>query len=391
MRHIRALSSKPVPKKKSAPSHSPSSRYPPNLDAINAAAIDQQESPFFTTLPPEIRLMIYAECWRFSGLAQHWFNIPDRPGVQRASSPCVIDHNSPEPYMDWIYDQDAAEKIQSWVHLCQVLLPTQSPWRNHWMCRETAKSNHWRQPVKIFLPVLLTCRKMYIEGRASIADSVTFVLHDNRTTLSFLMVDPPPIMSDLRHLQISLNFSTAELTHPNTQWHHSHWSLLCKRLAELDRLEHVSIRLHPGDNFRVNHFARIKALYDAVPENLRHKVTINVPLDPDEEYQGFQNPSLNLSRDVTLAPPDVKLVRRGNPRLDRFGAMPNIFDEVELRNGVITGNPARRSTWIIALRGLVFCFCLFPAILVVGGNEFVKQVRESRLRRRFARAAQNME
>ncbi|KAI1268384.1 hypothetical protein F5Y18DRAFT_227763 [Xylariaceae sp. FL1019] len=307
----------------------------PNLVEMGASANQQVDSPFFAKLPPEVRLIIYRECWAISGLTQHLLYFPDKPRVKRCA-PCIIQHNRPESYMKWIHDDDASEKMQSWPHLCQVLLPTQSPWKNHWLCRESAKANRWRLPVNMFLPLLLCCKATYLECRASIAACVTFALHDRQTALSLLMYDPPPILKDVKRLQISWSFHSTELIElqrQNRAWN-SEWRGFCKRLAELPKLEEASIRLHPADNWRVNHFALTRALY-ALPDRLKQVVTLIVPIDEDEEYEGFENPNLNLPRNRVLTPPGVRVLRHGNPRLERFGPMPNIFDEIVLQNGVV--------------------------------------------------------
>ncbi|KAI8628736.1 hypothetical protein F5Y19DRAFT_112339 [Xylariaceae sp. FL1651] len=341
-------------------------------------ADEQAESPFFQKLPAEIRLLIYTECWRISGLTQHLFADRHQSHIRR-SSPCVVEHDAPDAYIDWINDPDAADIMRrSNTHSSQVLNPIMFSWRNHWPCQILAYGKE-HQEGNTFLPLLLCSKRTYLECRASIVDSVTFVFHNWTTTVLLLRRNPLPIIQDIRRLQVSIDFSHLELTNSgiHDQANCCEWHVMCNLLADLPRLEELSIRFELGNSLQWDRFL-MSGLYSCIPERLAKVTTINLPIDEDEEYEGLENASLDSHRDQGPAPPGVRLIRRGNPHLERFRRPPHNFDNIynEHRRIRCSRGRVRTSTWVWVLQGTILCLCFFPMVVIVSGQRIRKQIRK---------------
>ncbi|KAI0841213.1 hypothetical protein F5Y06DRAFT_260915 [Hypoxylon sp. FL0890] len=196
---------------------------------------DQYQSLFFRRLPIEVRNEIYVELWRLSGLEQHIFWHEDRKHPRRSHFcrwPCVT------PFDVEDERQKELEILfpDALSHPPPMLLSTEwnwrlkSSWYNHWRCEEEMcehLKNDEARPRRAnfpchaynsllyspYLPMLLTCKKMYSECIKSIYENTTFVFTNVQTIHAFLGryacklgpdSPPTPFLEYTRELQISL-------------------------------------------------------------------------------------------------------------------------------------------------------------------------------------------
>lgn len=141
----------------------------------------QLGSSFFGRLPPEIREMIYNECWIASGTTQHVFSSYETHEGRRARLthfPCCKQPGDDDE-MAAQHRQvcDASRAMRTRTMVVEELWASRfsSTWGDHWRCEEemrlddpdlhfdsSAKIRPWTQT--LFLPVLLTCKRMYVNG-----------------------------------------------------------------------------------------------------------------------------------------------------------------------------------------------------------------------------------
>lgn len=145
----------------------------PDVAHLRTTANAQSRSTFFGHFPPEIREMIYAECWLESGLRQHVFR--SQNGLELTHSPCVLSLRQADERNDEIrrlmhcqgQNRRGSYSRSSLVVDEQWAARFSSPWHEHWPCEEEAlriehfaRNNqpHTRRRT-LFLPVLLLCKR----------------------------------------------------------------------------------------------------------------------------------------------------------------------------------------------------------------------------------------
>ena len=131
----------------------------PNRDAFQATASLQLDSSFFGMLPPEIREMIYSEFWTVSGLRQHVFTSDG--GLTHC--PCLLTAGKDDDKSDEfeeVWQNRRRSRTGSIVVDEKWASRFSSSWNDHWICEEEMLSDTTRNPRTLFLPALLTCKRM---------------------------------------------------------------------------------------------------------------------------------------------------------------------------------------------------------------------------------------
>lgn len=145
----------------------------PDRTAFAAAADAQEPCAFFSTLPLEIRQMIYVEFWRGigsgAGLVQHVLTRvvpPDalQPRGPLGHAPCISDHRA----LDERHEALKATAADSTDRLAWIRR-VKTDWCMHWPCEELddprivpadmappPRAPQWSP----FLPAMLTCKRM---------------------------------------------------------------------------------------------------------------------------------------------------------------------------------------------------------------------------------------
>ena len=147
----------------------PPRRYP-DKEQLERTANAQTQSHLFARLPLDIRLRIYEEVFKHSGLVQHVCKSPRGDGYTHW--PCSTDHDGEDDRqleLEAIRSQDGVPPLWSDPQWHARL---QSPWANHWACGERMgyaynKELYDGTPRRTvgsgatsFLSLLLTCKKM---------------------------------------------------------------------------------------------------------------------------------------------------------------------------------------------------------------------------------------
>ncbi|KAI0110678.1 hypothetical protein F4776DRAFT_667551 [Hypoxylon sp. NC0597] len=235
----------------------------PNTERMRETANAQLDSTFFGKLPLEIRDMIYAECWKASGLKQHIFI----RGGSLTHWPCTLPSHEPD---------ERLEELQRMVQVQEVPLRSRtralrlddkwaarfsSPWHEHWRCEEdmrekaldnvdTYQGHPSHTQRTLFLPILLTCKRMYLEARHSLYASVTLTFTDLAAAHACLALSPNTVASQLRSLAFSLVLPFDTLHQHRLRSSPAEpagsWADLCTALSNLVRfaaLRDVTIRL----------------------------------------------------------------------------------------------------------------------------------------------------
>ncbi|KAI8626555.1 hypothetical protein F5Y19DRAFT_220079 [Xylariaceae sp. FL1651] len=237
----------------------------PDVAHFRETANLQLGSTFFGRLPLEIREMIYAECWVASGSQQHVFL--SRQDGRLTHSPCVLtpgeaDERNSEIQRLMSRQGQNRRGLQSRSSLVvdeQWASRFSSPWYEHWRCEEEmlrfekGARDHQSHPYyqTLFLPILLACKRIYIEAFPSLYASITLVLTDLESAHRCLV---PSRLHAPTTLLRSLVFSLAlpyDALHkqrsslPPSQCS-SPWAQLCTTLSDMARfasLQFVTIRL----------------------------------------------------------------------------------------------------------------------------------------------------
>lgn len=123
---------------------------------LQATARLQPDSSLFGRLPPEIREMVYAECWAVSGLDQHVY----RRDGRLYHFPCQ--HSGTDRRNEQFEPIWKTTRRRS---RCQSSLADEtwaarlsSPWHDHWECEE-AMVSAGKPTGTLFLPLLLACKR----------------------------------------------------------------------------------------------------------------------------------------------------------------------------------------------------------------------------------------
>ncbi|KAI1371443.1 hypothetical protein F4677DRAFT_435658 [Hypoxylon crocopeplum] len=237
---------------------------PPDPARLRETANLQLGSTLFGRLPLEIRDMIYAECWKASGLKQHVF-IQDG---HLTHSPCVVAPNEVDERLEELYRMFQAQASSRGSRTRSIVLDGElatrfsSSWHEHWRCEEEMKeivactddahqSHPPRLRMTLFMPILLTCKRTYLEARHSLYASITLAFTDVSAANKCLAVSPSTTASQLRSLAFSLALSIDSLhwhrmLNPADDFGHTPWVSLCTTLSNLVRfgsLREVTMRL----------------------------------------------------------------------------------------------------------------------------------------------------
>ncbi|EKJ68805.1 hypothetical protein FPSE_11022 [Fusarium pseudograminearum CS3096] len=163
----------------------------------------------------------------------------------------------------------------------------ESNWGIHWKCEELHQSHQQKDGSRWspFLAMMLTCRELYIEARASIYSSVTFCTRDLDTIHSLAVSCPNPIFNNIQHLQVTVRLRLPGFDGPNyakksvmLPWHRC-----CKALERAENLESVYLWLDAKPRSRLY-------MYKASEKNIRcydfgrklaAKLTVNAPFNPN--------------------------------------------------------------------------------------------------------------
>ncbi len=136
--------------------------------SLAATADPQLLSPFFSVLPPEIRRMIYVECWRHNllhsdareqtgerTLKYHIEQRRSRLSARYTHSPCVVSDQTSHDLRIERLDSLGQENPESDTWLRRI----ESRWAVHWPCEEIYRNASHRQR-STFMSTLLACKLM---------------------------------------------------------------------------------------------------------------------------------------------------------------------------------------------------------------------------------------
>ncbi|GAB1318425.1 hypothetical protein MFIFM68171_08635 [Madurella fahalii] len=194
---------------------------------LQSSANPQDACTFFSRLPLEIRRMIYREVW--SGYLE-----PRRPPTSSPGSdlrlhiyangsgrgilghtPCKVHPGDPVQEDAWVtapwpFDNDGGSPSRmppGWFWFAWVM---RLNWGKHWKCQH-AIQKRWdpltgrAEPAEEapFLPLFLTCKKIYLEAIVSFFENVTPVFTFSVDAHRFFIQRPHSFLEDLRSLELS--------------------------------------------------------------------------------------------------------------------------------------------------------------------------------------------
>ncbi|KAI1497756.1 hypothetical protein F5X99DRAFT_421092 [Biscogniauxia marginata] len=254
---------------------------------LQAPADLQLRSTFFGRLPLEIREMIYTECWVASGLKQHVFSCDGR----LAHSLCVLAPGEVDTRNEEIYRMCRQNGRGSRSRFLTVdkrwASRFSSTWNDHWRCEEEMLSTkgakgHGHQRT-LFLPMLLACRRTYLEAFYSLYTSIALVFTNLHTAHHCLVAYPSPWVKLLRSLTFSLSVPY-ETLHQHRFYSTpsqcpSFWAELSTALSNLARfasLDEVTIRLDLSDG---RHWSEVRErwIFCAIRGILARCLTVQLP------------------------------------------------------------------------------------------------------------------
>ncbi|KAI2468490.1 hypothetical protein F4781DRAFT_266692 [Annulohypoxylon bovei var. microspora] len=332
----------------------------PDTAHMRETANAQLGSTFFGRLPLEIRDMIYAECWKASGLKQHVFI----HGGRLTHWPCTLASDEVDERLEELHRMFEVQENQQRSRTRSLILDDKwarrfsSPWHNHWRCEEemdetvvndegTHHGHTLRSNRTLFLPILLTCKRTYLEARPSLYASITLTFTDLATAHACLALSPSTVSSQLRSLSFSLALPIKTLHQHKQQLSPTDppgpWADLCTQLSNLVRfaaLRSVALRLalaasdtatnyrddHEGGSGSANRISagepdmlawwevRERWALSAVRGLLARRLVLQLPrFEPTHRYPPWEAQYKFLAGDA-----------RGVPfrRLDRYAALP---------------------------------------------------------------------
>ncbi|KAI1255563.1 hypothetical protein MGN70_002677 [Eutypa lata] len=298
----------------------------PGQASFQATADLQLSSFFFGRLPLEVREMIYTEFWIVSGVQQHVFS---RDG-HLTHCPCLLVDNRDNERNDEfteVWQKRRRSRTGSMVVDDDKWASRfSSTWNDHWKCEEEMMSNIKEYRCTLFLPALLTCKRMqvyhllvtrdphnsnnlpsflrYLEVVQGLYASTTLVFTDLTTAHHSLVASPTSTVPFLRSLQLSLAIPYDTL--------HQHrycsdplpslgpWAELCTTLSNLVRfnsLRQVTLRLDLADD-RYWWQVRERWVLSAIRGMLARCLVVQLPeitvdvdwLKPYQYMEGDQTP-----------------------------------------------------------------------------------------------------
>ncbi|KAK5657825.1 hypothetical protein OQA88_2898 [Cercophora sp. LCS_1] len=285
---------------------------------FHASAHAQEHSLFFTLLPAEIRDLIYIEFWRASSrtgtLRQHVFRRPDleqTPGAPRSShwahAPCVTNPAGDDVrYTGFRNANPGSLERASWLQRLKT------EWCLHWACEEAdfamlAESGDSVPQRSLFMPVLTTCKRMYIEALPSLYTHTTFIFTDIPCADEFISLYTLS-QTNLRSLEFSIRASNLltelyfpydELADPSSDgpiltgsarlsMSNNPWARVCDLLAQQQSLQSLRVWFDTRDlrpwHKRVSETRLFGRLFDVKIAN-RDKFVLALPELPERNWE----------------------------------------------------------------------------------------------------------
>ncbi|RYP89300.1 hypothetical protein DL769_000134 [Monosporascus sp. CRB-8-3] len=264
------------------PTPSSSSSMSPDRPGLQATASLQLSSAFFGKLPLELREMIYSGFWIVSGLNQHVFS---RDGRLTHCLCLLVPGEEDERNVEFeeVWQNRRRSCTGSLVVDDKWASRFSSTWNDHWRCEEEMLSDPARRRRTLFLPALLTCKRMYMEALQSLYASITLVFTDLTTAHHSLVASPTSTTPLLHSLQFSLAIPYDVLHqhryHSTPMQSPGPWAELCTALSNLVRfnsLRRVTLRLDLADD-RNWWEVRERWVLSAVRGMLARCLTIQLP------------------------------------------------------------------------------------------------------------------
>ncbi|KAF4946654.1 hypothetical protein FSARC_14144 [Fusarium sarcochroum] len=297
----------------------------PVPEAIASRAQPQLESGL-VQLPSEIKHMIFQLLWEDAGTFQHlilrWGRV--------VGMACVTDVTGPDEVRD-----ECAKLTRSSIDDHPVLWKRlASTWGVHWKCQELYESNlaiksTGRRP---FLPLLLSCRQLYVGARASIYENITFCIHDLDTLHSLKLYRPSLLLNNIQHLQLTLRLPLPNWREPKPSQGQkiamARYRECCQALDQAENLASVYLWLDVVDP------PARRELY-TVPEGgmnpyvfgeaLASRLTVDLPLNPDRP---------EAWEVVASVEPRFTIRPRGWPSLYRAASSPKIDNILQFQQPI---------------------------------------------------------
>ncbi|OTB03875.1 hypothetical protein M426DRAFT_321360 [Hypoxylon sp. CI-4A] len=182
---------------------------PPDVQNDGVADVGLQlASPFFRNLPIEIRRMIYSLVW--IGPYDHKYHTVRGRHIHFhnghwTNTRCVMyeedeDLDQIQKNMDILHDSGKGDLV-----LWQRRLA--STWgARHWRCEERLQYERQKSVDRTnFMSMMLVCKRMFPEIVESIFESHQFISNDFFSAHRFFVYNPSPYVTQIRHLDLSLN------------------------------------------------------------------------------------------------------------------------------------------------------------------------------------------
>ncbi|KAI0007690.1 hypothetical protein F4779DRAFT_495357 [Xylariaceae sp. FL0662B] len=174
----------------------------------DGVTLNQQLGSRFFKLPIEIRKIIYDLVW--VGDYDYMYHVPNGRHIHFQDGHwinmrCVMYPEDEEPgfvqkNMDMIYDTGKGDLVM-WQRRLS------STWGSrHWRCEERTQSGRQKSVDRTnFVSMMLVCKQMYPEVMESIFESHLLLFNDVFSMHRFLVHQPSPFLSHIRHLDLTLN------------------------------------------------------------------------------------------------------------------------------------------------------------------------------------------
>ncbi|KAK0642088.1 hypothetical protein B0T16DRAFT_336534 [Cercophora newfieldiana] len=194
---------------------------------LQRSASDQDTSIFFSKLPLELRRQIYSEVWRSylgspsaspssphaseTDLRLHIYTDGSGRGSFRHTQ-CRIHRGLPgqddvQVIEPWPFDTTNKHTPPMWFWFAWVM---RLHWDKHWKCQhqimkrwDPQTGNAKPAEPSPFLPLFLTCKKMYLESLTSLFETVTPVFTSSEDAYRFFLQRPHPFLGSIRSLEFS--------------------------------------------------------------------------------------------------------------------------------------------------------------------------------------------
>ncbi|KAK3988242.1 hypothetical protein QBC44DRAFT_329739 [Cladorrhinum sp. PSN332] len=191
---------------------------------------NQDTSAFFARLPLEIRQQIYREVWK--KYLKPVRMVPSNPGTDlrihlytddSSASVKTFRHTRCHVHPCDPHHEDTLYASTPWLHDLDINPDHPAPgwfwyawvlrvhWGKHWKCQHVVQ-RRWDPrtgttkdaPKSPFLPVFLTCKRMYSEAITSFFANVTPIFTCSKDAQRFFMDKPHPYLSAVRCVELSL-------------------------------------------------------------------------------------------------------------------------------------------------------------------------------------------